>query len=148
MHNLTAATSEPLRIKRPRDARNRDDTRVEKACSLTAEGWWPSCYARRRAFLFVSSHSPSVSSTGYLECGLEEAPAALLPLFQVHRQPFKATYSILLLGVYYGYGDGEAVWLSLRPMRARMAASGQVARTAGLPEVQEPILEHSSSKNF
>jgi hypothetical protein len=50
------------------------------------------------------------------------------------------------MGIDYRYGEGEAVRLSVRPMRARMAATRQVARPAGLSALQKPVLEHSASR--
>lgn len=48
------------------------------------------------------------------------------------------------MGIDYGYGKGETRGLSVRPLRARVAPTRQVAGPHRLPEVQEPILEHSS----
>lgn len=52
---------------------------------------------------------------------------------------------MLLVGVALGHGQSEIVGLSLRPLRARMAATRQVAGPDGLSEMQEPVLEHASA---
>jgi hypothetical protein len=45
-----------------------------------------------------------------------------------------------------GNGEGEAVRLSVRPMRARVAPAREGPRPEGLPQVQESVLECPSSR--
>jgi hypothetical protein len=53
---------------------------------------------------------------------------------------------MLLLGIgLEHYGEGQARRLSVRPMRPRMAPARQGSGPKGLPQVQEPLLEHASS---
>jgi hypothetical protein len=53
---------------------------------------------------------------------------------------------MILLGIPWRHGQGEAVGLSVRPMRTRMAPAREGHRSSGLSQVQEPLLERPSSR--